>query len=68
MLFGDGAGAVVVSKTDQCVGLQKAKIGCDAKGRDILAVLSSVRRWIDLRLTTDIGVSSLLVKRFSNVQ
>ncbi|MDN2483218.1 ketoacyl-ACP synthase III [Vibrio agarivorans] len=38
VLFGDGAGAVVVSKTDNCLGLQKAKIGCDAKGRDILAV------------------------------
>ncbi|WP_394244280.1 ketoacyl-ACP synthase III [Vibrio astriarenae] len=38
VLFGDGAGAVVVSKTERCVGLQKAKIGCDAKGRDILAV------------------------------
>lgn len=38
VLFGDGAGAVVLSKTEQCVGLQNAQIGCDAKGRDILAV------------------------------
>ncbi|MDR9827495.1 ketoacyl-ACP synthase III [Vibrio sp. FNV 38] len=38
VLFGDGAGAVVVSRTQECVGLQTAKIGCDAKGRDILAV------------------------------
>ncbi|MEZ9233457.1 ketoacyl-ACP synthase III [Vibrio amylolyticus] len=38
VLFGDGAGAVVLSKTESQVGLQKASIGCDAKGRDILAV------------------------------
>ncbi len=38
VLFGDGAGAVVLSKTQQQVGLQNAQIGCDAKGRDILAV------------------------------
>lgn len=38
VLFGDGAGAVVLSETDQQVGLQQCKIGCDAEGRDILAV------------------------------
>ncbi len=38
VLFGDGSGAVVLSKTDQPVGLMQAQIGCDAKGRDILAV------------------------------
>ncbi|MCG3728564.1 ketoacyl-ACP synthase III [Vibrio cincinnatiensis] len=38
VLFGDGAGAVVLSKTEQKVGLQQAQIGCDAQGRDILAV------------------------------
>ncbi|MDF4535009.1 ketoacyl-ACP synthase III [Vibrio parahaemolyticus] len=38
VLFGDGAGAVVLSKTEQKVGLQDAQIGCDAQGRDILAV------------------------------
>lgn len=38
VLFGDGAGAVVLSRTEEQVGLQKAKLGCDAKGRDILAV------------------------------
>ncbi|MBF4255573.1 ketoacyl-ACP synthase III [Vibrio anguillarum] len=38
VLFGDGAGAVVLSKTDKVVGLQDAQIGCDAEGRDILAV------------------------------
>ncbi|MDE1324781.1 ketoacyl-ACP synthase III [Vibrio aestuarianus] len=38
VLFGDGAGAVVLSKTEQELGLQEAQIGCDAEGRDILAV------------------------------
>ncbi|MGL6260787.1 ketoacyl-ACP synthase III [Vibrio sp. WXL210] len=38
VLFGDGAGAAVVSRTEQVFGLQSAKIGCDAKGRDILSV------------------------------
>lgn len=36
VLFGDGAGAVVLSKTDKPVGLQQAQLGCDSKGRDIL--------------------------------
>ncbi|MFA0084735.1 3-oxoacyl-ACP synthase [Vibrio sp. 10N.286.49.C2] len=38
VLFGDGAGAAVLSRTETKVGLQDAQIGCDAKGRDILAV------------------------------
>ncbi len=38
VLFGDGAGAVVVSRTEKAVGLQQARLGCDAGGRDILAV------------------------------
>ncbi|NLS13454.1 ketoacyl-ACP synthase III [Vibrio sp. SM6] len=38
VLFGDGAGAVVLSQTTKRVGLQQASLGCDAKGRDILAV------------------------------
>lgn len=38
VLFGDGAGAVVLSQTDRPVGLQNAQLGCDAKGRDILSV------------------------------
>ncbi len=38
VLFGDGAGAAVLTRTEQQVGLQDAQIGCDAKGRDILAV------------------------------
>ncbi len=38
VLFGDGAGAAVLSRTEQAVGLQEAQIGCDAEGRDILAV------------------------------
>lgn len=38
VLFGDGAGAVVLSKTTEPVGLQQAQLGCDAEGRDILSV------------------------------
>jgi len=38
VLFGDGAGAVVLSRTEQAVGLQQAQLGCDSKGRDILSV------------------------------
>ena len=38
VLFGDGAGAVVLSRTEQQVGLQQAQLGCDSKGRDILSV------------------------------
>ncbi|KGY10456.1 ketoacyl-ACP synthase III [Vibrio sinaloensis] len=38
VLFGDGAGAVVLSRTEQQVGLQHAQLGCDSAGRDILAV------------------------------
>jgi len=38
VLFGDGAGAVVLSRTEQQVGLQNAQLGCDSAGRDILSV------------------------------
>ncbi|EEX93843.1 3-oxoacyl-(acyl carrier protein) synthase III [Vibrio orientalis CIP 102891 = ATCC 33934] len=38
VLFGDGAGAAVLSRTEQKVGLQEAQLGCDSAGRDILAV------------------------------
>ncbi|GAA5645141.1 ketoacyl-ACP synthase III [Vibrio proteolyticus] len=38
VLFGDGAGAVVLSRTEQKAGLQSAQLGCDSAGRDILAV------------------------------
>ncbi|MBD1559021.1 ketoacyl-ACP synthase III [Vibrio sp. S9_S30] len=38
VLFGDGAGAVVLSKTSKPVGLQQAQLGCDAEGRNILSV------------------------------
>ncbi|KII76690.1 ketoacyl-ACP synthase III [Vibrio renipiscarius] len=38
VLFGDGAGAVVLSKTEEKLGLQQAQLGCDSQGRDILSV------------------------------
>jgi 3-oxoacyl-[acyl-carrier-protein] synthase-3 len=38
VLFGDGAGAVVLTRTEQQVGLQQAQLGCDSAGRDILSV------------------------------
>nr|WP_086939369.1 ketoacyl-ACP synthase III [Thaumasiovibrio occultus] len=38
VLFGDGAGAVVLEKTEQESGLICAKLGCDSTARDILAV------------------------------
>ncbi|PMN65638.1 ketoacyl-ACP synthase III [Enterovibrio norvegicus] len=38
VLFGDGAGAVVLSKTDKEVGLLEAQLGCDSEGRDVLAI------------------------------
>ncbi|RTZ18315.1 ketoacyl-ACP synthase III [Vibrio aquaticus] len=38
VLFGDGAGAVVLSRSENQVGLQHAQLGCDSAGRDILAV------------------------------
>ncbi len=41
VLFGDGAGAVVLSRTEgEAVGLQESTLGCDPEGRDILAVPS----------------------------
>ncbi|TAA48628.1 MULTISPECIES: ketoacyl-ACP synthase III [Corallincola] len=38
VLFGDGAGAVVLRETDEPLGLQQSQLGCDAEGRDILAI------------------------------
>ncbi|CAM3949983.1 ketoacyl-ACP synthase III [Vibrio aquimaris] len=38
VLFGDGAGAVVLSQSESAVGLQNAQLGCDSQGRDILSV------------------------------
>lgn len=38
VLFGDGAGAAVLSRTEKEVGLQHAQLGCDSAGRDILSV------------------------------
>lgn len=38
VLFGDGAGAAVLSRSDKVLGLQHVQIGCDASARDILAV------------------------------
>ena len=38
VLFGDGAGAVVLSASDKEVGLLQSCIGCDAAGRDILSI------------------------------
>lgn len=38
VLFGDGAGAVVLSRTEQQCGLIDAQLGCDPEGRDVLAI------------------------------
>ncbi|WP_068545990.1 ketoacyl-ACP synthase III [Thalassotalea crassostreae] len=38
VLFGDGAGAVIVEASDIECGLLNAKLGCDSKARDILSV------------------------------
>ena len=38
VLFGDGAGAVVLEASEQQSGLIASKLGCDAEARDILAV------------------------------
>lgn len=38
VLFGDGAGAVVIEASDQQTGLIEAKLGCDSEARDILEV------------------------------
>ncbi|MFD2176567.1 ketoacyl-ACP synthase III [Veronia pacifica] len=38
VLFGDGAGAVVLSKTEEETGLIYTRLGCDAEGRDVLSV------------------------------
>lgn len=38
VLFGDGAGAVIIEAAEQPVGLLEAKLGCDSGARDILEV------------------------------
>ncbi|MCW8327912.1 ketoacyl-ACP synthase III [Photobacterium sp. SDRW27] len=38
VLFGDGAGAVVLSRSEQQCGLLDAQLGCDPEGRDVLAI------------------------------
>lgn len=38
VLFGDGAGAVVLTASEEVVGLQQAQLGCDSAGRDILSI------------------------------
>ncbi|TLU66866.1 ketoacyl-ACP synthase III [Thalassotalea litorea] len=38
VLFGDGAGAVILEATDQPYGLLNAKLGCDSNARDILSI------------------------------
>lgn len=38
VLFGDGAGAVVIEACDQPLGLVNAKLGCDTQARDVLEV------------------------------
>jgi len=38
VLFGDGAGAVVLSRTEQACGLLDAQLGCDPEGRAVLAI------------------------------
>ncbi|WP_375057581.1 ketoacyl-ACP synthase III [Zobellella sp. DQSA1] len=41
VLFGDGAGAVVLEASDEPLGLIADQLGCDAEARDILAVPDS---------------------------
>ncbi|TKB47406.1 ketoacyl-ACP synthase III [Thalassotalea mangrovi] len=38
VLFGDGAGAVILEATDKPCGLLNAKLGCDSNARDILSI------------------------------
>ena len=38
VLFGDGAGAVVLQASDKESGLLNAKLGCDSNARDILSI------------------------------
>jgi 3-oxoacyl-[acyl-carrier-protein] synthase-3 len=38
VLFGDGAGAVVIEASERAVGLVNAKLGCDTQARDVLVV------------------------------
>ena len=41
VLFGDGAGAVVLEASEQPLGLIADKLGCDAEANDILAIANS---------------------------
>ena len=41
VLFGDGAGAVVLEASEQALGLIADKLGCDAEANDILAIPNS---------------------------
>ncbi|MBL1377518.1 ketoacyl-ACP synthase III [Zobellella iuensis] len=41
VLFGDGAGAVLLEASDEPLGLIADRLGCDAEARDILAVPDS---------------------------
>lgn len=38
VLFGDGAGAVILEATEQKCGLLAGKLGCDSSSRDILSI------------------------------
>lgn len=38
VLFGDGAGAVILEVTDQQCGLLSGKLGCDSSSREILSI------------------------------
>ncbi|MGF1682924.1 ketoacyl-ACP synthase III [Photobacterium minamisatsumaniensis] len=38
VLFGDGAGAVILSRSTEKSGLLDAQLGCDSEGRDVLAI------------------------------
>jgi len=38
VLFGDGAGAVILSRSEQRCGLLDSQLGCDPEGRDVLAI------------------------------
>lgn len=41
VLFGDGAGAVILEASEQPIGLIADKLGCDAEASDILAIPNS---------------------------
>ncbi|WDD99449.1 ketoacyl-ACP synthase III [Thalassomonas actiniarum] len=38
VLFGDGAGAVVIEASEEKLGLVNAKLGCDTEARDVLEI------------------------------